>query len=161
MDRDELAALDKDGLIDLIVRPYERVTEPEACVGRPPKGSGNPSIPPSAGYNPNRAERRKKKRGPKKGHQGLSRRRAIPDVVVRCRPAAYRRCGAVLAEAEQRGVRRSQVVELPEVRPVVIEAVLRDRPRRPQRLTGRPGNSGRKTASSPMCAGYRRPVVRR
>jgi hypothetical protein len=56
MARDELAALDKDALIDLIVRLYERVTELEAGVGRPPKGPGDSSIPPSAGHKPNRAE---------------------------------------------------------------------------------------------------------
>jgi transposase len=122
MDRDELAALDKDALIELIVRLYERVTELEAQVGRPPKTPGNSSIPPSAGYKPNRAERRRKKRGPKQGHQGLSRRRAAPDVVVGCRPTVCRGCGAVLAATGQRRVRRSQVIELPELRPVVIEA---------------------------------------
>jgi hypothetical protein len=84
MDRDELLALDKEALVELIVRLYERVTELEARVGRPPKGPSNSSIPPSAGYKPNRAERRRKKRGPKQGHQGLSRRRATPDVIVRC-----------------------------------------------------------------------------
>src|ERR687883_946487 len=98
MDRDELLALDKEAVVELIVRLYERVTELEAGVGgRPPKGPGNSSIPPSAGYKPNRAERRRKKRGPKKGHQGPSRRRAAPDLVVRCRPAACRGCGAPLA----------------------------------------------------------------
>jgi transposase len=123
MDRDELLALDKEALVELIVRLYERVTELEARVeGRPPKGPGTSSIPPSAGSKPNRAERRKKKRGPKQGHQGQSRRRASPDVVVRCRPPACRGCGAARAESGQRRVRRSQVVELPELRPVVIEA---------------------------------------
>jgi hypothetical protein len=33
MDREELAALDKDALIELIVRLYERVTELETQVG--------------------------------------------------------------------------------------------------------------------------------
>src|SRR5215211_5705505 len=122
MDRDELLALDKEVLVDLILRLHERVAALEAGVGRPPKGPGNSSIPPSAGYKPNRAERRKQKRGPKKGHQGSSRRRAPPDVVVRCRPTACRGCGAALPPAGQRRVRRSQVVELPELRPVVIEA---------------------------------------
>jgi transposase len=122
MDRDELLALDKEALVELIVRLYERVTELEAERGRPPKGPGNSSIPPSAGYKPNRAERRRKKRGPKRGHQGLSRRRAAPDVIVRCRPTVCRGCGVALTAAGQRRVRRSQVVELPEFRPVVIEA---------------------------------------
>ena len=90
MDRYELAALDKDALIELVLRLYERVTELEAGVGRPPKGPGNSSIPPSPGYKVNRAERQRKQRGPKKGHQGLSRRRAAPDVLVRCRPPAAR-----------------------------------------------------------------------
>jgi transposase len=121
MDRDELLALDKEALVDLIVRLHDRVTELEAGRGRP-KGPGNSSIPPSAGYKPNRAERRRKKRGPKKGHQGLSRRRVPPDVVVRCRPTVCQGCGAALAATGQRRVRRSQVVELPELRPVVIEA---------------------------------------
>src|SRR5918998_2434543 len=116
MDRDELLALDKEALVDLIVRLHDRVTELEAGRGRP-KGPGNSSVPPSAGYKPNRAERRRKKRGPKRGHQGLSRRRAAPDVVVRCRPTACRGCGAALAEAGQRQGRRSQVGELAEGRP--------------------------------------------
>jgi transposase len=122
MDRGELLALDKEALVELILRLYERVTELEARLGRPPKAPGNSSLPPSAGIKPNRAERRRKKRGPKRGHQGLSRRRVPPDVVVRCRPTVCRGCGAALAETGQRRVRRSQVVELPEPRPVVIEA---------------------------------------
>ena len=63
MDRDELATLDKDALLELIVRLWDRVTELESKVGRPPKGPGNSSIPPSAGYKADRAERRRKKRG--------------------------------------------------------------------------------------------------
>jgi transposase len=122
MDRGELLALDKDVLVALILRLHERVTELEARLGRPPKTPGNSSVPPSAGPKPNRAERRRKKRGPKRGHQGLSRRRVAPDVVVRCRATVCRGCGAHLAATGQRRVRRSQVVELPELRPVVIEA---------------------------------------
>ena len=40
MDRDELLALDKEALVYLIVRLYERVTALEAGRGRPPKGPG-------------------------------------------------------------------------------------------------------------------------
>src|SRR6476469_877489 len=122
MDRDELLTLDKDVLVDLILRLHERVAALEAGVGRPPKGPGNSSIPPSAGYKPHRAEGRQRKRGPKQGHQGLSRRRATPDMLVRCRPTACRGCGAALAATGQRRVRRRQVLELPELRPVVLEA---------------------------------------
>src|ERR687894_539371 len=124
MDREALRALGEDGLLDLVEELHARVTALEAELARlrRPKGPGNSSVPPSAGIKPNRAERRRKKRGPKRGHHGLSRRRAHPDVVVRCRPSTCRGCGAALGEAGQRRVRRSQVVELPEVRPVVIEA---------------------------------------
>src|SRR5262249_49109880 len=38
MDRDELAALDKDALIELIVRLYERLTELKTGAQRPPPG---------------------------------------------------------------------------------------------------------------------------
>src|SRR5581483_2091517 len=122
MDRDELAALDEEALIELILRLYEWMTELEARVGRPPKGPGSSSVPPSAGYKPNRAERRRETRGPKRGHPGLSRQCAAPDVMARCRPTACRGCGAALAANGQRRFRRSQVVELPGLRPVVMQA---------------------------------------
>jgi transposase len=122
MDRDELLTLDKEALVELIERLYERVTALEAERARPAKGPGSSSVPPAAGYKPNRAERRRKKRGPKRGHQGLSRRRVPPDVIVRSRPTVCRGCGVGLPQSGQRRVRRSQVVELPELRPVVIEA---------------------------------------
>jgi transposase len=43
-------------------------------------------------------------------------------VIVRCRPGACRGCGAALPLSGQRRVGRSQVVELPPIRPVVVEA---------------------------------------
>jgi transposase len=129
MDLEALLALDRDALVELALRQQAaiedltaRVAALEAEAGRPAKTPGNSSFPPSAGFKPNRAERRRKKRGPKRGHQGLSRRRVPPDVVVRCRPTACQECGAALAVTGQRRVRRSQVVELPQLRPVVIEA---------------------------------------
>jgi transposase len=125
MDRAALRALGEDGLLDLVEELHARVAALEAelvRLRRPPKTPGNSSIPPSQGFKANRAERRRKKRGPKRGHLGISRRRAPPEVVVRCRPTACRGCGAALPEAGQRRVRRSQVVEVPELRPVVVEA---------------------------------------
>ena len=125
MDREALRALGEDGLVTLVEELYARVAALEAelvRLRRPPKTPGNSSIPPSAGFKPNRAERQRKKRGPKRGHLGSSRRRTPPDVVVRCRPMACRECGTDLPLAGQRRVRRSQVVELPELRPVVVEA---------------------------------------
>jgi transposase len=43
-------------------------------------------------------------------------------VIVRCRPSHCGGCGAALPEAAQRRVGRSQVVDLPPIRPVTVEA---------------------------------------
>jgi transposase len=120
MDRDALAALSREELVELVLGLAARVAELEARAGGPPKTPGNSSVPPSAGFKANRAERRARKRHG--GHDGISRRRRTPDVVVRCRPERCAGCGAGLPVAGQRRVGRSQVVELPPVRPVVVEA---------------------------------------
>jgi hypothetical protein len=52
MDRGELLALDKETLVELIVRLRERAAELEAERGRPPKTPGNSSVPPSTGSRP-------------------------------------------------------------------------------------------------------------
>jgi transposase len=132
MDRDALEALDKRALIELIVQLQARLADQDARIAhleaelarlrQPPKTPGNASVPPSAGFKPNRAERRRAKRGARRGHVASSRLRQRPDVVVRCRPTACRGCGAVLSERDQRRVGRSQVTELPPVQPVVVEA---------------------------------------
>jgi transposase len=123
MDRETLLALDKEALVELVIRLHARVAELEAAVaglGGPPKTPGNSSVPPSQGFKPNRAERRRAKR--RGGQLGLSRRRQEPDLVVACRPTTCRGCGAALGEAGQRRVGRSQVVDLPPAEPVVVEA---------------------------------------
>src|SRR5262249_20401163 len=100
---DELTALDKDALVELVIRLHDRVTELEARVGRPPKGPGNSSVPPSQGFKANWAERRRKKRGPKCSHLRISRRRTWSSAVGQWRAAgvgrrwpspASGRCGA-------------------------------------------------------------------
>ncbi|MCC7369733.1 MAG: hypothetical protein IT306_14985 [Chloroflexi bacterium] len=118
MERDALAELSREQLIELVLGLAAEVAELKAQIGRPPKTPGNSSVPPSVGFKANRAERRTRRRG----HDGISRRRQAPDVIVRCRPTACRGCGAVLPEAGQRRVGRSQVIELPPIRPVVVEA---------------------------------------
>jgi transposase len=139
MDRDELSWLPRAELIELVLRLQAlagaavrqqalieqltaRVAELEARLGGPPKTPGNSSVPPSRGFKPDRADRRGRKRGPRRGHLGSSRRRQAPDVIVRCRPDRCRGCGGALPSADQRRVGRSQVVEVPPVRPVVVEA---------------------------------------
>jgi transposase len=120
MGRDALVELSREQLIELVLGLAARVAELEARLGQPPKTPGNSSVPPSVGFKPNRAERRARKR--RRGHDGISRRRHPADVVVRCRPSTCEGCGEPLPLVGQRRVGRSQVVELPPVRPVVVEA---------------------------------------
>jgi transposase len=142
MDREALRWLSRDELIELVVRLSEMVaasgqqqermaelerqlTELQAEVERlsvPPKTSENSSVPPSVGFKANRTERRRHRRGKRRGHPGTSRRRQQPDVIVRCRPNQCSGCGEPLPLEGQRRVGRSQVVDLPPIRPVVVEA---------------------------------------
>ena len=140
MDREALQGLSREELIELVIRLGEMVVaagqQPERLaelerqlaelqaevqrLSTPPKTSANSSVPPSVGFKANRAERRRR-RGKWRGHPGTSRRRQRPDVIVRCRPSTCSGCGEPLPLAGQQRVGRSQVVELPPVRPVVIE----------------------------------------
>jgi transposase len=123
MDREALLQLEREALVELVVQLHARVAELEATVARlsgPPKTPGNSSVPPAQGFKPNRTERRRAKR--RRGQLGLSRPRQAPDLIVRCQPTTCRGCGATLGEQGQRRVGRGQVVDLPPVQPVVIEA---------------------------------------
>ncbi len=120
MDRDALREMSHEQLVELVLVLAAEVAELKARQGQPPKTAGNSSVPPSVGCKPTRAERRGRKR--RRGHDGISRRRQVPDVIVRCRPGPCRECGEPLPLDGQRRVGRSQVVELPPVRPVVVEA---------------------------------------
>ncbi len=127
MDRAGLEHLDREALIEIILRQLElieqlttRMAELEARPGQPPKTSGNSSVPPSVGFKPNRSARRARQR--RQGHDGISRRRQTPDVIVRCRPSTCQGCREALPLAGQRRVGRGQVVEVPPMRPVVVEA---------------------------------------
>ena len=127
MDRAGLEQCDRTALIEIILRQQEVIerlvaenAELKAEANQPPKTPGNSSVPPSVGFKPNRAERRARKR--RRGHDGISRPRQTPDVIVRCRPSTCQGCGEALPEVGHRRVGRSQVVELPTLRPVVIEA---------------------------------------
>src|SRR6266516_4599543 len=92
MDRETLLALDKAALVDLVLQQQQLIIELQAEVAElkirlakleaPPKTPENSSVPPSQARKPNRAERRQKKRGPKRGHVGVSRQRAEPDAVL-------------------------------------------------------------------------------
>ncbi len=90
--------------------------------GGPPKTPQNSSTPPSKDWKRDRPTGEGAKRGPPFGHRGTSRRRAVPDWVVLCQPSHCAACGQDLAAAPQERVGVSQVVELPPVQPVVLEA---------------------------------------
>jgi transposase len=145
MEREGLDRLSREELLDLLVeqgeaigRQQEELAAREAAIERrdekireleeelsqfrrPVKTPDNSSVPPSRGQKANRAERRGRKAGPKRGHVGVSRVRSEPDVVVECRPRACDGCGEPLPETGGRRVGRSQVTELPSFAPVVIE----------------------------------------
>src|SRR5215204_5382637 len=108
-----------------IERRDEKIRELEeelAQFRRAAKTPENSSVPPSRAQKANRAEGRRRKRGPKRGHVGASRVRSEPDVVVECRPRVCGGCGQELPQSGGRRTGRSQVVELPAFEPVVIEA---------------------------------------
>jgi transposase len=95
----------------------------------PAKTSATSSIPPAKGWKAQRPpadpDAERPKRGPKPGHRGVSRMRLATDqvdVVLPCRPAACRHCGRALPPSGGVVVARRQVVEVPPVRPVVVEA---------------------------------------
>jgi transposase len=150
MDREALLTFAKPALVDLVLHQHQliikltaRVAELEArlaALESPPKTPGNSSVPPAQARKPNRAERREQKRGPKRGHAGASRRRAEPDVTLSCRPTVCRGCRALLPPEGQRLIGRSQVEELPLVRPVVIEVL---------RYQAACANCGHRTAAEP------------
>src|SRR5882672_10957177 len=120
MERDALTELSREQLIELVLTLAAEVAALTRQQGQPPKTPGNSSVPPSVGFKANRAERRARKR--RRGHDGISRRRLPPDVIVRCRPGTCAGCGEPLALDGQRRVGRNQVIELSPVRPVVVEA---------------------------------------
>jgi transposase len=140
LERAGLDRLSREELLELLCRQQEELAEREAAIERrdekiraleeelaqfrqPAKTPKNSSVPPSRGQKANRDERRRgRKLGAKRGHVGVSRARSEPDVVVECRPSACRGCGETLAQTGGRRVGRSQVIELPPVEPVVIEA---------------------------------------
>jgi transposase len=139
VERDALAGLSREELVELVRRQREELAEREVAIERrdekireleaelsqfrrPAKTPENSSVPSSRGQKANRVDGRRRKHGPKRGHVGVSRVRSEPDVVVECRPDACAGCGERLPQTGGRRVGRSQVIELPSFEPVVIEA---------------------------------------
>jgi transposase len=129
----QLQELSKAELIEIILEQHALILQLQAQIAelqeqlkrltRPSKDASNSSVPPSQTRKSNRpGAKSSKKRGPKPGHPGHSRERQAPDTIVECRPRSCARCGADLAGAPGWLRGASQVVEIPPVRPVVIEA---------------------------------------
>jgi transposase len=101
-----------------------RLSELGARVG---KDSHNSSLPPSAdppSVRRTRSLRRPtgRKVGGQPGHRGSTRQpEPCPDEVVTHAPAECRACGAALAAASASKIERRQLIEVPPVRPLVIE----------------------------------------
>jgi len=133
MTREELLRLSSTELIEIILRLQERIVSLEAQVAslqeslapsrKPEKTSRNSSVPPSKSYKPNR--RRSEglhPSGPKPGHEGRSRTRQTPAVVIACRPTVCMQCGHDLTTVEPAAMGKSQVVDIPPIEPIVLEA---------------------------------------
>jgi transposase len=125
MYQDELAKLNKDELIALVLAQAaqiaeltRRVAELEAKLGQPPKTPDNSSVPPSQGRKPNRAERRAANK--RKGRPGVFRAlTADPDRIVDSLAECCPHCAHQLSPADQPGFHAYDHIELPEIRPVV------------------------------------------
>src|SRR4051794_14267470 len=125
-DLSRLTEAEKDALILALWGQVQalaaRVAELEARLSRPPKTSGNSSLPPSKGHKANRPERAERA-GPRRGslgREGGGRPLAEePDQRVVAKAAACAHCPAALGEADQRLHARYDKIELPPVRPVV------------------------------------------
>lgn len=121
-ERDALKQLSNDELVEIIVALQAKVKELEDRLNRPPKTPRNSSTPSGQSRKANRQKKPQAKRGPKEGHSGRSRTQSEPDITVELRVEQCAACGANLRHVPQTIIGSSQVVELPPVRPVVIEA---------------------------------------
>ena len=91
---------------------------------RSDKNSRNSSVPPSLSYPENRnPTQNPKKKGPRLGHPGTSRKRLPPTRTLTSRPTHCAGCGADLGDVLGHVYRSSQHLELPPVALEVIEAV--------------------------------------
>lgn len=133
MTREELEQLSLPELIEIIMRLQERIVLLEAQMAslqeslepfrKSEKTSRNSSVPPSKSYKPNRKRSgRAKERGPKPGHEGRSRTRQTPDVVIECRPTVCAHCGHDLTTVDPTAIGKSQVIDIPPIEPIVVEA---------------------------------------
>ena len=126
MTRDDLARMNRDELIDLVL---EKQSEIEALrlkmekSRKPPTNSGNSSQPPSQDQKANRPkDKRKRRHGPPMGHVKYERKMvAEPDHIVEVKPQMCKHCQTDLAGVDCRLKDVNQITELPEAKAEVIE----------------------------------------
>ena len=131
MNREALALLSKDELIDLVLSQEARLCELERRLGLNSTNSGKP--PSSDGLNKPPADKDKRRRrgslreksgrkpGGQKGHKGETLRQvAEPDTTADHFPETCRHCGSALTPSMASGYGARQVFDLPEPRPLVV-----------------------------------------
>lgn len=131
MDRDSLAALSKDELIDLLLVLAARLGELERQLGLNSTNSGKP--PSNDGLNKPPAEKARRRRtgslreksgrqpGGQKGHKGGTLRQvADPDAIISHFPEACQGCGSAVTPDMSTGHGARQVFDLPEPRPLAV-----------------------------------------
>lgn len=122
---DEIEQLSNSDLImlvkALIIENQQLRAEIEK-LRKPPASSGNSSLPPSRDQKRNIKSKRRKKHGPRFGHQRSIRPLVDnPDQVIEATVERCEHCQSNLSGVGSERVLRHQVTELPAIKPVVIE----------------------------------------
>ena len=131
MNREALALLSKDELIDLVLSLAARLDELERRLGLNSTNSGKPpssdglSKPPAGKQKRRRTgslrEKSGRKPGGQKGHEGKTLRQvAEPDAITDHYPETCPNCGSGLTPEMSTGHGTRQVFDLPEPRPLVV-----------------------------------------
>ena len=125
LSRDELVALVKSLLlvIEQQQRQITQLQEEIAKLRQPPANSSNSSQPPSRDQKTDTpSNQKRKKHGPPFGHSKYSRPLVEnPDRVIQLPVTECENCLADLSQISPEDFERRQIVELPQVKPVVIE----------------------------------------
>jgi transposase len=126
MTRNELADLDREALIDLILVLQAEVAALRLKLeknNKPPTNSGNSSQPPSKDWKGNLPAKRKRHRhGPPLGHEKHDREFvADPDHIVEVKSDMCEHCQTDLRQERHALVEVNQITELPPARAEVIE----------------------------------------
>jgi transposase len=133
MAQEDLEALSKEELIDLILKQAEQLVKLQADYAalklkfeknqKPPTSSKNSSQPPSKDQKGNMPKNRRKRRhGPPLGHEKHERKLVVQaDEVVHVVPQTCCACHTDLSAAQGRLIKVNQITELPEAQAQVIE----------------------------------------